>query len=277
MNEVGWYCTRLAPSPTGNLHVGHGRSFWYAWQRAREKGGRIVLRQEDLDGARCKEEFVRGAEDDLKWLGLDWDIGPLFQSDRLDIYKIYFEELKKRGLVYPCYCSRKDIQEAVSAPHESGDEPIYPGTCRDQEVPDEKKKKKPCWRFRVPNGREVSFKDAHYGVQKFVAGKDFGDFVLWRQDGIPSYQLAIVVDDFLMGVTEVIRGEDLLRSTARQLLLIEALGWDAPLYRHLPLMCDESGQRMAKRHQSLSLKHLRESGQSPQTLIEQFQKESQDW
>lgn len=277
MSSVIRYCTRLAPSPTGYLHLGHARTFWLAWHRCRMMQGRLVFRNEDLDGSRCKREFIEAAAEDIQWLGLDWDVGPASQSVRTPIYRIYLEKLKAMDLVYPCYCSRKDILEAVSAPHEVGDEPIYPGTCRNGVTAEKKSGREPCWRFRVPEGEEISFEDHYYGKTKFVPGVDFGDFVIWRQDDIPSYQLAIVVDDFLMGVTEVVRGEDLLRSTARQLLISRALGWKSPQYLHCPLVKDEEGNRLAKRHKSLSLRDLRHQGVRPKELLEKFEKESSQW
>jgi glutamyl-tRNA synthetase len=272
------YVGRIAPSPTGLLHLGHARTFWMAAHRARAAGGRMILRIEDLDGPRCKPEFREACLEDLRWLGLHWDEGPdrggphapYVQSSRLDLYREPFERLKAAGRVYPCNCSRKDIMAALSAPHEGDEEPVYPGTCRERHtVGDEKV----SWRFRVPDGEEVAFVDGRLGPRTFVAGRDFGDFVVWRHDGIPSYQLAVVTDDALMGVTEVVRGEDLLVSTARQLLLYRALGWTAPAFFHCALMCDKQGVRLAKRHASLSLRTLREQGALAGQLRERFRRE----
>jgi glutamyl/glutaminyl-tRNA synthetase len=270
------YVGRIAPSPTGYLHLGHARTFWIAQERARRAGGRLILRIEDLDGPRCKAEFVQASIDDLRWFGLNWNEGPevggphapYFQSQRLEIYRKFFEQLKAGGWLYPCACSRKDILSALSAPHEGEEEPVYPGTCRGRPTSGigHPASDKVSWRFRVPDGEAVSFDDGNLGPKSFVAGKDFGDFIVWRHDGVPSYQLAVVVDDALMGVTEAVRGEDLLVSTARQLLVYRALGWTPPRFFHCELLRDEQGVRLAKRHASLSLRALRESGESPEAL-----------
>ncbi len=270
------YVGRIAPSPTGLLHLGHARTFRIAEQRALAVGGRLVLRIEDLDGPRCKPEFVAACLEDLRWLGLDWDEGPdvggphapYEQSRRMDLYREPFERLRRSGCLYPCNCSRKDIVAALSAPHESDEEPVYPGTCRNRAVT---AGERVSWRFRVPDGEAVTFIDGNLGPRSFVAGRDFGDFLVWRHDGIPSYQLAVVTDDALMGVTEVVRGEDLLVSTARQLLLYRALGWSPPAFYHCELMRDEDGIRLAKRHASLSLRALREQGATPAELLARFQ------
>ncbi len=268
------YRGRLAPSPTGYLHVGHARTFWTAQQRARAAKGTLILRNEDLDGPRCKPEFVTAMLEDLRWFGLDWqegpDVGgpfaPYQQSLRVPLYRDALAKLEAAGFIYPCVCSRKDIQAAARAPHaEDDDEPIYPGTCRHLrrfEIGD----RKFSWRFRVPDGERISFVDGHSGPRSFVAGKDFGDFVVWRADGFPSYQLAVTVDDAAMQITEVVRGADLLLSTARQLLLYRALGFTPPAFYHCPLMTDERGARLAKRHDALSLHKLRADGVSPETL-----------
>jgi glutamyl/glutaminyl-tRNA synthetase len=270
------YVGRIAPSPTGLLHLGHARTFWIAEQRARAVGGRLILRIEDLDGPRCKAEFAAACLEDLFWLGLDWNEGPdvggpnapYEQSRRLDLYREPFERLQQSGHLYPCACSRKDILAFLSAPHEGDEEPVYPGTCRSRAATSGEKV---SWRFRVPDGEVVTFIDGNLGPHSFMAGRDFGDFVVWRHDGIPSYQLAVVADDALMGVTEVVRGEDLLVSTARQLLLYRALGWSPPAFYHCALMRDEAGARLAKRHASLSLRALREQGATPAELLARFQ------
>jgi len=267
------YRGRLAPSPTGYLHLGHARTFWAAQERARTHGGILILRNEDLDSTRYKMDFVDAMIEDLRWFGFEWsegpDIGgpfaPYNQSERIDLYRAAFEKLRAGGFLFPCTCSRKDIQSAVRAPHvEDEDEPIYPGTCRDRksEVVDGKF----SWRFRVPDGETVSFVDGNFGVQSLVAGKDFGDFIVWRRDGVPSYQLACVVDDAAMRITEVVRGADLLKSTARQILLYRALGLTVPEFYHCELMKDDAGVRLAKRHDVLSLRALREKGASPESL-----------
>jgi glutamyl/glutaminyl-tRNA synthetase len=193
----------------------------------------LILRNEDLDRARCKPEFVNAMIEDLKWFGFRWQegpesggsAGPYNQSERIGIHREAFERLRATGLVYPCACSRNDIQQALQAPHAGEEEPIYPGTCRNRAV---LPGARVSWRFRVPDGETISFCDAAQGRQAFIAGKDFGDFVVWRHDDLPSYQLAVVVDDAAMGITEVVRGADLLISTARQILLYRALGIRRP-------------------------------------------------
>ncbi len=272
------YRGRLAPSPTGFLHLGHARTFWVAWRRARERGGRLVFRNEDLDRSRCRPEFVAAMVEDLRWFGLDWDEGPdvggpdapYAQSERLPLYRSALTQLQSAGLVYPCTCSRKDIAQALQAPHAIDDEPLYPGTCRPQGEPTAAPSRKPgapcSWRFRVPDGLPVSFEDGGQGSQTFVAGRDFGDFVVWRPDDLPAYQLACVVDDLAMRITEVVRGADLLRSTARQLLLYRALHATPPAFHHCPLVTDAQGVRLAKRHDALSLRALRQSGATPERL-----------
>jgi glutamyl-queuosine tRNA(Asp) synthetase len=256
------YRGRLAPSPTGYLHLGHARTFWVAQERARAAGGTLVLRNEDLDRDRCKPEFVRAMLEDLRWFGFEWQEGPYAQSERMHLYREAFEWLKGAGFLFPCVCSRKDVQRALQAPHQGDEEPVYPGTCRNRTDTTARAN----WRFRVPDGEVIRFVDGHYGPQSFVAGKDFGDFIVWRQDDLPAYQLAVVVDDAAMKITEVVRGADLLLSTARQLLLYRALGLQAPAFYHCPLMTDESGIRLAKRHDALSLRALRQSGASPESL-----------
>ncbi len=265
------YRGRLAPSPTGYLHLGHARTFFIAQQRARAATGTLILRNEDLDRARCKPEFVSAMFEDLKWFGFEWqegpDVGgphaPYNQSERLAIYRKTFEQLRREGVIYPCVCSRKDIQQALQAPHASDDEPIYPGTCRNRSP---EAGTRASWRFRVPDGEAISFTDTARGPQTFVAGKDFGDFVVWRHDDFPSYQLAVVADDNAMRITEVVRGADLLLSTARQLLLYRTLGLTPPAFHHCDLMTDESGARLAKRHDALSLRALRRRGADPAQL-----------
>jgi glutamyl-tRNA synthetase len=267
------YRGRIAPSPTGHLHLGHARTFWTAQERCRAAGGTLVLRNEDLDRSRCKPEFVSAMFEDLRWFGFAWqegpDVGgpfaPYNQSERLDHHRAVLEQLIASGFVYPCTCSRKDIQLAASAPHAADDEAIYPGTCRANR-PSEIANRKFSWRFRVPDGETISFVDGHFGPQTFVAGRDFGDFLVWRNDDVPAYQLAVVADDAAMRITEVVRGADLLLSTARQLLLYRALGLTPPAFFHCPLMTDEHGVRLAKRHAALSLRELRAAGKSPEEL-----------
>jgi glutamyl-tRNA synthetase len=212
--------------------------------------------------------------EDLRWFGLKWSEGPdcggpftpYSQSERLDIYRSAFEKLKAAGRVYPCVCSRQDVLRALQAPHAADDEPIYPGTCRPERSPKIDPSKPVNWRFRVPDGESIEFVDGCAGQQRFVAGKDFGDFVVWRHDGVPSYQLAVVADDAAMQITEVVRGADLLVSTARQLLLYGALNLIPPAFYHCPLITNDAGARLAKREDALSLRALREKGLPPEEI-----------
>ena len=267
------YRGRLAPSPTGYLHLGHARTFWMAQLRARQRGGTLILRNDDLDRDRCKPEFVQAMFEDLRWFGFEWsegpDIGgqftPYNQSQRMDYYRRALAKLRCKNFIYPCTCSRKDIQNAVTAPHAADDELVYPGTCRqnrERNIED----RKFSWRFRVPDGEVVSFIDGNLGEQRLVAGVDFGDFVVWRHDDLPAYQLACVVDDATMRVTEVVRGEDLLVSSARQILVYRALELVQPAFFHCPLMRDENGERLAKRHDALALRTLRSRCANPEDL-----------
>ncbi|MGB9119812.1 MAG: glutamate--tRNA ligase family protein [Candidatus Angelobacter sp.] len=362
------YRGRLAPSPTGYLHLGHARTFWVAWQRARAAHGKLIFRNEDLDYQRCKPEFVQAMYQDLCWLGLDWDegpdtggsFGPYSQSERRSFYLDAWCKLRDSALIYPCTCSRKDLERALSAPHEdllheapshaaplhgaefhhlndrgpqpgsperggfaragaekpspaiegpydtgpqpgavavqfptegpssqppatavqapADDELPYPGTCREK-IGTAKDYESPAgvsWRFKVPDGETISFEDGYFGRQEFLAGRDFADFLLWRRDDIPAYQLAVVVDDAAMQITEVVRGADLLKSTARQLLLIRALGYSTPAYFHCPLLRDEKNVRLAKRHDALSLRKLWEQGVKAEELRKRFA-EGVDW
>lgn len=267
------YRGRLAPSPTGLLHIGHAQTFWIAQQRAREHNGKLVLRIEDLDSARSKSEFGEAVFQDLKWFGFHWDEGPdcggpfvpYVQSARHVLYQAAFESLKRTGAIYPCTCSRQDVLRALHAPHFGEEEPLYPGTCRPPALLN-RKSSRINWRFRVSDGEAIRFSDGRCGPQEFVAGRHFGDFIVWRHDNVPSYQLAVVVDDSAMKITEVVRGEDLLLSTARQLVLYRALGLQPPAFYHCPLVHDETGARLAKRHDSLSFRALRASGVSPEQL-----------
>ena len=271
------YRGRLAPSPTGYLHLGHARTFWIAQQRAQSHGGTLILRNEDLDGARCRADFVTAMVEDLRWFGLAWqegpDVGgpfaPYTQSERRALYAEAFERLRRGGLVYPCTCSRRDVQLALGAPHPGEEEPVYPGTCREKLLTSAATARV-NWRFRVPDGEVISFHDGAQGLQSLVAGRDFGDFVIWRHDDVPSYQLAVTVDDAVMQISEVVRGSDLLVSTARQLLLYRALGWTPPAFYHCPLLLDEHGVRLAKRNDALSLRTLRQRGAVPEDLRAQW-------
>lgn len=269
------YRGRLAPSPTGYLHLGHAHTFGVAADRAEAAGGTLLLRNEDLDRDRCRPEFVAAIYDDLRWLGFHWqegpDVGgphaPYNQSERLPLYRKLLLRLYEAGWIYPCRCSRQDVLRSLSAPHAGDEEPIYPGTCRPPAgVRPAFIEAGVSWRFRVPEGEAISFTDGRLGPQSRTAGRDFGDFLVWRKDDFPSYQLAVVADDAAMGITEVVRGEDLLTSTARQLLLYRAFGWPAPTFYHCALLTDEHGVRLAKRHDALSIRTLRAQGATPASV-----------
>jgi len=281
------YRGRIAPSPTGYLHVGHALTFCQAQERARLNNGVLILRIEDLDPQRCRPEFREAVIEDLAWFGLEWtegpDVGgpfaPYSQSERRSLYVDAWRNLARAGFIYPCRCSRKDVLQAAVAPHEEEEEPIYPGTCRppaDSSDPDQSSVSPTTdpagvhWRFKIPKYELLEFQDGRLGEQKAVAGEDFGDFVVWRKDDVPAYQLAVVVDDAAMNVTEVVRGEDLLTSTYRQLLLYRALGKRPPQFFHAPLVRDESGNRLAKRHAVLSLRELRSAGVTPEQIRARF-------
>ncbi|HWA11328.1 MAG TPA: tRNA glutamyl-Q(34) synthetase GluQRS [Opitutaceae bacterium] len=277
------YRGRLAPSPTGHLHLGHARTFWLAQQRARAANGGLVLRNEDLDATRFRLDFVDAMLEDLRWLGLQWsegpDIGgphaPYNQSERRPHYRAALERLHAAGLIFPCTRSRRDVIEAAGAPHEAGadDEPVYPREFRPPAgapIPALGDAISVNWRFRVPDDEPIMFDDIHLGRQQAVAGRDFGDFLVWRKDDVPSYQLACVTDDAEMEITEVVRGADLVKSTFRQLLLYRALGRPPPRFLHCPLMTDDRGERLAKRHDALSLRTLRAQGVTPASIVESF-------
>lgn len=272
------YRGRLAPSPTGLLHLGHARTFWIAHQRALQNNGTLILRNEDLDPQRCRQEFAEAMIQDLRWLGIAWSEGPdcggpfapYTQSERREYYMAAWRNLRDTGSIYPCTCSRKDVAAAAGAPNEGDDEPVYPGTCRNRPAASIVSPAGINWRFRVPDDEEISFTDLHLGPQKLIAGRDFGDFIVWRRDDVPAYQLAVVVDDAAMQITEVVRGADLLRSTARQILLFRALGLSVPDYYHCDVMRDDAGVRLAKRHDALSLRKLREDGWTPGRVCERF-------
>ncbi|HVU33054.1 MAG TPA: tRNA glutamyl-Q(34) synthetase GluQRS [Opitutaceae bacterium] len=275
LNSSTSYIGRLAPSPTGHLHLGHARTFWIAAQRARAAGGVLLLRNDDLDTARCRPEFIEAMQEDLHWLGLEWNGPMVSQSGRIDRYRAALGRLHAAGLLFPCDRSRRDVLEAAGAPHEGGedDEPLYPRSFRpssDAAIPPLGDRISTNWRLRVPDDVEIGFIDARCGEQRAVAGRDFGDFIVWRKDDTPSYQLATVVDDAELGITEVVRGADLIRSTFRQLLLFRALGWTPPEFYHAPLMVDATGTRLAKRHDALSLRTLRAQGEAPETLTKGF-------
>lgn len=258
------YRGRLAPSPTGYLHLGHAVAFKLAAERASAADGELVVRIEDLDPQRSRQEYVDAFFDDIAWMGIETNGEVMIQSQRRAAHLAAWRHLLAEGHLYPCSRSRKDVREAAGAPHEDGGESIYPrawrppaGTGQDAEEPTGTN-----WRFRIPDGRTLTFEDAMAGPQAFVAGKHFGDFLVWRRDDVPAYELAVVVDDAAQEITEVVRGEDLLLSTARQLLLYEALALSPPAWCHLPLIRDASGRRLSKRDGDLGLKQLREAGLS---------------
>ncbi len=263
---------RLAPSPTGALHLGNARTFLLAWLSVRSKGGRLSLRIEDIDGPRVKPSAAAAAIEDLRWLGLDWDGEIVVQSTRLEVYAKAAQCLVAVGAAYPCVCTRKEVEEAASAPHEGdaqapSDGAVYPGTCRGRFASLEDAKAKTgrdaALRMRVDLG-ELPFDDRFCGPQR---GAISGDFVVQKRDGGPAYQLAVVVDDAAFGVTEVVRADDLLPSTPRQLLLYRALGLRPPSFAHVPLVVGHDGLRLAKRHGDTSLRHLRECGASAAAVV----------
>ena len=308
---------RLAPTPTGLLHVGHARTFAVAAERAGAAG--LVMRIEDLDGPRCRADYAAAALDDLRWLGLGWtegpDVGgphgPYVQSERTAWYLEIWRRLEAAGVIYPSPHSRRDVEEAATAPHDAqGDrsrrdrdtddaessrnrfrrnrapeefrrnrapeefrrnrapeEQIFPPALRPARWERASEPGGVPWRFRVPDGRVIEFQDGLCGAVRRTAGVDFGDFVVWRRDDLAAYELAVVADDHAMEIAEVVRGEDLLTSTARQLLLYEALGWTAPAFAHAPLVCDASGQRLAKRSGGLAIRDLRDAGWAPADVL----------
>lgn len=259
------YCGRLAPSPTGAQHVGNARTYLIAWLAARSVGGRVVLRMEDIDSPRIKGGAAAQALDDLRWLGLDWDDGPLVQTERLPHYEAALRRLQECELVYPCTCTRGDVERAASAPHAEHEGAVYPGTCAGRRAADAATLDRPyCWRFRAPPGALVAFDDACRGPQRLDPG---GDFVVWKSAGTPAYQLAVIVDDAAQGVTEVIRGDDLVPSTPRQLLLYAALGLAPPRFAHVPLVVGPDGRRLAKRHGDTRLAALRAADVQPAALV----------
>ena len=287
---------RLAPSPTGHMHLGNAAAFLLAFAQVKKTAGTIVLRLEDIDAERAKAEYMPALLEDLQWLGITWDEGPdnggpvapYVQSERLDLYKSHLQLLQGMGLVYPCFCTRKDLRSLASAPHTQSIE--YSGACRHL-TPEDRKKlfaqgKRACLRLDIakacqflaqktvflPEGVAISangvtFKDLVCGVQSFTWQQTGGDFALCRSDGVFSYQLAVVVDDGLMRINSVLRGDDLLESTPRQILLYALLGMKIPNFTHIPLLCDAEGERLAKRHASLCLQSLREAGVKAESII----------
>lgn len=257
--------TRLAPSPTGALHLGNARSFLVNWLLARRNGWRVILRVEDLDGPRIKPTAAAQAIEDLNWLGLDWDEGPVYQSSRVDVYGELVTELIGKGFAYPCICTRREVDLAASAPHAEDGATIYPGTCRDRFASIEEARlaagREPAVRFRVPEGI-VDWFDEFRGPMRCDPVRELGDFVIQKGDGTAAYQLAVVADDTEAGVTHVVRGDDLIDSTPRQILLYRALGRAdrIPKYFHLPLVIGPDGRRLAKRHGDTRISTYRQLG-----------------
>ncbi len=272
---------RYAPSPTGDLHLGNLRTALLAWLFARVARGQFVLRIEDLDRPRVRPHATERMIADLRWLGLDWDEGPdvggpcspYTQSERLDIYRSLLQRLHEAGLVYPCYCTRAEIARVASAPH-GNEGPRYPGTCRQltraQRRQQEASGRRPSLRFRVDDERIVSFTDLLAGPVRQHVQQEVGDFILCRSDGIFAYQFAVVVDDALMHLNQIVRGADLLASTPRQILLYEALGFPTPTFAHVPLVLDEQGHRLSKRAESAGLAPLRAAGLTPAQVTGQL-------
>ena len=286
------YVGRLAPSPTGALHLGNVRTFMIAWLRARSRGGKVIFRMEDLDHPKDKPGAAAQAVEDLKWLGFDWD-EECVQSERKQIYREALEFLRVQGLVYPCVCSRKDVESAQSAPH-PGEQLYYPGTCRgrfkswaealasklastrqpttNHQPPTTNL---PCWRFHVPENTVVAFDDAFAGRYEQNVSEVLGDFPLARDEFGAGYTLACTVDDFLMGVTEVVRGNDLLPATPAQILLVRELTKmrtldfrrETPRYCHVPLVVGRDGKRLAKRHGDTRIATYREQGRPPEEIL----------
>jgi glutamyl-tRNA synthetase len=259
---------RLAPSPTGAQHIGNARTYLIAWLSARAQRGRVVLRIEDIDSPRVKPGAAEQACLDVRWLGLDWDDGPVVQTARLALYQQALDRLIKAGLVYPCTCSRADVERAASAPHAEHEGPIYPGTCAGRRAADAAAlgDRPYAWRLRVAAG-PITFEDGFRGATTIDPSTAGGDFVVWKSAGAPAYQLAVVVDDAAQGVTEVVRGDDLVTSTPRQLLLYRALGLTPPRFTHLPLVVGEDGHRLAKRHGDTRLDALRKVGVAADALV----------
>lgn len=257
---------RLAPSPTGAQHVGNARTYLIAWLSARSQAASVTLRIEDIDSPRVKSGASQLIEEDLRWLGLDWDDGPYVQTQRLPLYEQALEVLKSKELVYPCTCTRSDIEQAASAPHMEHEGPVYPGTCAHRRAADAKSLDRPyAWRFRVTDS--PAFDDLYRGPTQIDLKQVGGDFAVWKSSKTPAYQLAVVVDDADMGITEVIRGDDLIPSTPRQLLLYRALDLQPPRFGHVPLVVGEDGRRLAKRHGDTRLVTLREAGVQAEALI----------
>ena len=267
-------CGRFAPTPSGRIHLGNILCAMLSWLSVRSKQGKYLLRIEDLDAMRCPRSLADQIEEDLQWFGIDWDDGgsaggeQWYQSSRTEIYDKYFEVLKDKGLLYPCFCSRAELHTA-QAPHRSDGTYIYAGTCRNltpEQIAEKSKRRPPAWRVRVPD-RVVSFTDGCQGVYTENLAQDCGDFIIRRSDGVYGYQLAVVVDDGEMGVTEVVRGSDLLNSTPRQMYLYEQLGFPTPQFYHMPLLTAPDGRRLSKRDGDLDLGVLRERFGRPEPIV----------
>lgn len=267
-------CGRFAPTPSGRMHLGNVLCAMLSWLSVRSRGGKYILRIEDLDAERCPRRLSDQIEDDLRWFGFDWDEGgsdggeEWYQSNRSNIYEIYFDKLREQGLIYPCFCTRAELH-AAQAPHRSDGTYMYAGTCRSltpEQVLAKQKNRRPAYRLAVPE-RTISFTDGCMGEYSEDLARECGDFIVRRSDGVYAYQLAVVVDDALMGVTEVVRGQDLIGSTPRQLYLYERLGLKAPEFYHMPLLTAPDGRRLSKREKDLDLGILRETFGSPEPII----------
>lgn len=269
---------RYAPSPTGALHLGNAATALAAWLSVRARGGALVLRVEDLDGPRAVPGAEEAIRHDLRWLGLDWDEGddvggphaPYAQSRRKRRYDAAFARLRASGRVYPCFCSRRDVAAAASAPQAPGDEPVYPGTCRDLPASEIERRiaagRAPAWRLRGSDTPPEAYDDLVRGRLEPPAAAQ-GDFVVRRADGTAAYQLAVVVDDAAMQITEVVRGGDLVPSTFRQLVLYATLGYAVPRFGHVPLFVGEDGVRLSKRHRGISIAELRAAGRTGPEVV----------
>jgi glutamyl-tRNA synthetase len=259
---------RLAPSPTGAQHVGNARTCLIAWLSARSRGGQVRLRVEDIDSPRIKAGAAAETCEDLRWLGLGWDGESVVQTERLGLYRAALRTLQDQELVYPCTCSRADVERAASAPHAEHEGPVYPGTCAGRRVADAAALggRRYCWRFRAGAGG-AQFHDGFRGTVRLSAVEAGGDFVVWKSRDTPAYQLAVVADDAALGVTEVIRGDDLVPSTPRQLALYRALGLVPPSFAHVPLVVGPDGRRLAKRHGDTRLATLRDGGVKAEALV----------